>query len=259
MGVQDSHPVAIEVHHAFIVDADALDRAAVDLTALLGFDIATDDIVTIYYVLPLHVSPPFSAFPSLDLDLPDSQKLGLVSGVGALILHPLLQSFAGLGFGAGIRFGIDIEALLVSATAPDEKNVPLHQSVLSAGSVLLGPFLRTCIFTISLYFRQLYSQYIAFTKQQVLCILSRAHCPFRPPHHCPKRTTLPSRRKAVLVVARKRNQKIMIGDDIVIMIVDIKGDQVQVGIDAPRSIPVHRHEIWEEIQQAGQQPDDNKS
>ncbi len=49
----------------------------------------------------------------------------------------------------------------------------------------------------------------------------------------------------------------MIGDEISIMIVDIKGDQVQVGIDAPRHIPVHRHEIWEEIQRAGEQPDND--
>ena len=51
----------------------------------------------------------------------------------------------------------------------------------------------------------------------------------------------------MLILSRKRNEKIMIGDDIEIMVVDIRGDQVQIGVDAPRSVPVHRLEIFEEI------------
>ncbi|MBU1202681.1 carbon storage regulator CsrA [Patescibacteria group bacterium] len=61
----------------------------------------------------------------------------------------------------------------------------------------------------------------------------------------------------MLIISRKRSERIMIGDDIAIIIVDIRGDQVQVGIDAPRSIPVHRHEIYEAIK-AGNLPTDKK-
>ncbi len=54
----------------------------------------------------------------------------------------------------------------------------------------------------------------------------------------------------MLVLARKPNQSIMIGDDIEIRVVDIKGDQVKIGITAPRNIAVHRKEIYDDIQAA---------
>ena len=52
----------------------------------------------------------------------------------------------------------------------------------------------------------------------------------------------------MLVLSRKKNESIRIGDDIEIVVVDIKGDQVKLGIKAPRDISVHRAEVYEEIQ-----------
>lgn len=53
----------------------------------------------------------------------------------------------------------------------------------------------------------------------------------------------------MLVLTRKRDESIMIGDDIRIIVVDVRGDQVKLGIDAPRHIPVHREEVYKEIQE----------
>lgn len=52
----------------------------------------------------------------------------------------------------------------------------------------------------------------------------------------------------MLVLTRKINEKIIIGDNIEIILVDIGKDQVKIGIDAPRNIKVHRWEVYEEIQ-----------
>jgi carbon storage regulator len=53
---------------------------------------------------------------------------------------------------------------------------------------------------------------------------------------------------AMLVLSRHRDESIMIGDDIVLTIVDIRGDKVRLGIEAPQDIPVHRQEVYEAIQ-----------
>ncbi len=52
----------------------------------------------------------------------------------------------------------------------------------------------------------------------------------------------------MLVLSRHRDESIMIGDDVVITVVDIRGDKVRLGIAAPQDIPVHRREVYEAIQ-----------
>jgi len=52
----------------------------------------------------------------------------------------------------------------------------------------------------------------------------------------------------MLVLSRQRDETIMIGDDIEITVVDIRGDKVRLGITAPTSVPVHRKEVYEAIQ-----------
>jgi carbon storage regulator len=51
----------------------------------------------------------------------------------------------------------------------------------------------------------------------------------------------------MLVLSRQRDETIMIGDDIEITVVDIRGDKVRLGINAPRQVQVHRKEVYEAI------------
>jgi len=53
----------------------------------------------------------------------------------------------------------------------------------------------------------------------------------------------------MLIITRKLGEKIMIGDDIVVTLLEIKGSQARIGVKAPREISIHRHEIFERIRQ----------
>lgn len=54
----------------------------------------------------------------------------------------------------------------------------------------------------------------------------------------------------MLALTRKKGESIIIGDNIEVVILGIQGDQVKLGIEAPKSISVHRHEIYQQIQEA---------
>lgn len=55
----------------------------------------------------------------------------------------------------------------------------------------------------------------------------------------------------MLVLSRRRNESIMVGDDIEIVIVDVYNGRVRLGITAPKEVAVHRREIYEAIQKSG--------
>lgn len=56
----------------------------------------------------------------------------------------------------------------------------------------------------------------------------------------------------MLVLSRKPNQSIMIGNDVVVTVIEVKGDQVRLGIKAPRSVAVHRDEVAADIRAANE-------
>jgi carbon storage regulator len=53
----------------------------------------------------------------------------------------------------------------------------------------------------------------------------------------------------MLILSRRVNEKIVIGDDIVVSVVEVRGDQVKLGIDAPRNVKVFRQEVFDAIQE----------
>ena len=57
----------------------------------------------------------------------------------------------------------------------------------------------------------------------------------------------------MLVLSRQRDETIMIGDDVELTIVDIRGDKVRIGISAPSSVSVHRKEVYEAIRKENEQ------
>jgi carbon storage regulator len=57
----------------------------------------------------------------------------------------------------------------------------------------------------------------------------------------------------MLALSRKSGESIMIGNDIEISILEVKGDQVKIGISAPKSVPIYRKEIYVQIQEANKE------
>ena len=54
----------------------------------------------------------------------------------------------------------------------------------------------------------------------------------------------------MLVLSRKKNESIVINDDIRIVVVEIRGDKVRLGVEAPKEVPVHRNEVYDAIKKA---------
>ncbi len=56
----------------------------------------------------------------------------------------------------------------------------------------------------------------------------------------------------MLILTRRVGESVVIGDDVVVTVVEVRGDSVRIGIDAPRSVDVHREEIYRELRSANE-------
>ncbi len=63
----------------------------------------------------------------------------------------------------------------------------------------------------------------------------------------------------MLVLSRHRDESIMIGDNVKITLIDIRGDRVRLGIEAPQEVPVHRKEVYDAIKKAQQEKKERES
>jgi carbon storage regulator len=57
----------------------------------------------------------------------------------------------------------------------------------------------------------------------------------------------------VLILTRRVGENVIVGDDIVISVIEVRGEAVRIGIQAPRSVTVHREEVYRELQRANEQ------
>ena len=56
----------------------------------------------------------------------------------------------------------------------------------------------------------------------------------------------------MLIITRRPGEKIMLGDDVVVHVMEVVGNTVRIGIEAPRSLPVYREEIWRQVREENQ-------
>ncbi len=63
----------------------------------------------------------------------------------------------------------------------------------------------------------------------------------------------------MLVLSRKKNESIVINDDITIVVVEIRGDKVRLGVEAPEEVPVNRREVYDAIKKSEEEVEEEKS
>jgi carbon storage regulator len=69
----------------------------------------------------------------------------------------------------------------------------------------------------------------------------------------------PGKEATMLVLSRKKNESIVINDDITIVVVEIRGDKVRLGVEAPEEVPVNRREVYDAIKKSEEEVEEEKS